>query len=160
MEYLKNTRLNSVSLSLTLLTHSIAWTGVWKLDPVFSECLQNVKTHTPPSPPTPFSPSLLLPQWLLRGVWPSWLIFFSFFFLSFFASRHLTAWHYIAPPLASLRVWGVKCTINAIFMDSIMFCLVFFFFNKYCTVCIFFLLFCVYFFFFFAPFAFNLFVNM
>lgn len=78
----------------------------WKLDPVFSECLQNV------NPPSPQPPSPKMPV-------VGWLIF----------SFRLPPSHCLT--LHGPRPWppsgfgGVKCTINAIFMDSILF---FFFF--------------------------------
>lgn len=148
---------NSVSLSLTLLTHSIAWTGVWKLDPVFSECLQNVNTHTPPLPPPPFPPYLLLLLLPRSSSMPVAGFLSPSLLVSSFClpPSHCfdTTW---PPPLASLRVLGCEmhnqCNIHKLNY-------VFFFFNKYCTACIFFSLFvCT--FFSPSPFAFNLFVNM
>ena len=148
---LENTlRLSSASLvyraaRLTLLTHSIAWTGVfWKLDPVFfwmSTKCHHTHTHLLP-PHLFFSPSHACCG---GGRGPCG------FPSSFCLPPFLTAQHYMAPPLASLRVWGVKCTINAIFMAQLclFFCvfLLIFLLNKYCTVCIFFFSFSVYIFF-------------
>lgn len=102
MEYLKNTWLNSVSLSLTLLTHSLAWTGVWKLDPVFfSECLQNVNTHTLSLPffcPTTFSP-LYAPLMPVAGSNARLKFFYCHFFSPFFClpSSHFSTLHSPAP---------------------------------------------------------------
>lgn len=128
---------NSVSLSLTLLTHSIAWTGVWKLDPVFSECLQNVNTHTHLSP----SPLSLPPLHACCRVFqPSWLVSF---FLPPAISLLDTTW----PPLASPQGSGCEmhnqCNIHG--LNCVFFSL--FFFNNYCTVCIFFSFFVCKFFF-------------
>lgn len=56
----------------------------------------------------------------------------SFFFFSSFClpPPHCSTLRRLRPS-GLLRVWGVKCTINAIFMDSI------FFSNRYCTACFF-----------------------
>ena len=76
------------------------------------------------------------------------------FFLPPAISLLNTTW---PPPLASLRVWGVKCTINAIFMDSIMFFVFFFFYSTNIVQRVFFFFVCT---FFFLPLCINLFVNM
>lgn len=105
MEYLKKRKQqktldSTLSLSSTLLTHSLAWTGVWKLDPVFSECLWNI------SPPLTDIHLFLLPQ----NTHPHTRLLLTIFSL-FFASRHLTARHYTGPgPLASsgFGVWNAQ----------------------------------------------------
>lgn len=98
------------------------------IDPVFSECLQNVNTHTH----TQSSPSRPL-----CGVFGP----LDFLFFPPAISLLDTTW---PPPLVSLRVWGVKCTINAIFMVSMMYL---YFFNKYCTTCLYIYFVCVHYFF-------------
>ena len=144
MEYLKNTRLNSVSLSLTLLTHSIAWTGVWKLDPVFSECLQNVNTHTHLPPNTHLFLSRSSSPNDCCGVCGPLDVSFLFSFFCLPPSHCLTL-HSPAPglPQGSGCEMHNQCNIHGLNYVFVLF----FFPNKYCTACIFFFSFCVYFFF-------------
>lgn len=158
MEYLKNTWLNSVSLSLTLLTHSLAWTGVWKLDPVFFFWMSSKCQHTHSTPP-PLHGLFSSPRPYNACCWAEgplkvllhffFYLYFYFFFFFFFASRHLTARHYIAPaPWSPSGFWGVW-NAQSMQYSWTQICNVFFFFQIYCTESIFFL-----FVFFFSPFAF------
>lgn len=104
---------STLSLSSTLLTHSLAWTGVCKLDPVFSECLWNI------SPPPPqHTHTRLLPA-------------FGWLFLP--PPSHCSILHSPRLPQGSGCEMHNQCNINGLN----------FFSNRYCTACFFFFFVCI-----------------
>lgn len=141
--------LTILCVALFNAAHSLFSLNRWKLDPVFFFFLNVYKmstnTHT-----TPLLPPHLFLLFALRCLLPGGMpasftvIFFSFFF---FASCLLTARCYIAPPPCipwDLR--GVKCTINAIFINANVFFLIMYrvyFFSLVFLLPICFLIYCI-----------------